>query len=136
MICNRCIFFHPLREKRKCSALPRVVPSKMEKCAMRSARTERQLAMRIHTPEEYENMRKETKRRGKTAAEGMSFLWTSTEDPEGQALSEVADKQDETSGCMGNRMHEPGMHHLQGNEHVLRIFRGSGGSMEQEGERK
>lgn len=49
-ICDGCIFYHPGRQRKKCSCLPRAVPEEMEKCSVRlCAPSEAALAMRVVT---------------------------------------------------------------------------------------
>ena len=53
LICDGCIFYHPGRQEKKCSCLPRAVPEEMERCSVRiEAPSETALAMRVLSAEE------------------------------------------------------------------------------------
>lgn len=54
-ICDGCIFYHPERQKKKCSCLPRAVPEQMSSCAVKlEAGSESVLAMRVLIAEDIE----------------------------------------------------------------------------------
>lgn len=65
-ICDGCIFYHPGRQRKKCSCIPRAVPEEMEKCTVRlKAGSESVLAMRVLTSEDMVTEPKEKGRRRK-----------------------------------------------------------------------
>lgn len=66
LICDGCIFYHPGRQRKKCSCIPRAVPEEMKKCSVRlEALCESVLAMRVRTSEDIEQKPEEKRRRKK-----------------------------------------------------------------------
>ena len=67
LICDGCIFYHPERQKKKCSCLPRAVPEQMSSCAVRlEAGSESVLAMRVLIAEDIELIMTEKVKRRKS----------------------------------------------------------------------
>lgn len=63
-ICDGCIYYHPGRQRKKCSCIPRAVPEEMEKCSVRlEAPCESVLAMRVRTSEDIGQKPEEKRRR-------------------------------------------------------------------------
>ena len=66
LICDGCIFYHPERQKKKCSCLPRAVPEQMSICAVRlEAGSESVLAMRVLIAEDIEVINRENEKKKK-----------------------------------------------------------------------
>ena len=65
-ICDGCIYYHPGRQRKKCSCIPRAVPEEMKKCDVRlEAGSESVLAMRVLISEDIEQKRQSSSRQVK-----------------------------------------------------------------------
>lgn len=62
-MCGSCLYYHPERERRKCSALPRARVEEIEKCVMHTEPPAGALAMRALSREDIERLERQEEER-------------------------------------------------------------------------